>query len=292
MAKKSSKDISIENLEQTLQSLVAFCPSGCIVLNSDGTVSLVNDLASQATDIPTDKLLGVPFADLLVPEFGDYFTAILASDLEEAQTISVRLASGLKPIELRITAIADSTYVMSVRDLMTEHKLSAQAGADLTHDQLTGLPNQYHVLALLNERMNASNPKPLSLVCVWIDELPELTSSHGIKAVEKVIQEVGDRLTQKLRAPDMLGRFDEAGFLALLTSDAKEEELAEIADRLRNEIAFPVNFDKKLVSFTASVALATLGNKKPSVERILALMESSGTRAANDGGNRTDILKF
>ena len=135
-------------------------------------------------------------------------------------------------------------------------------------------------------------PKPQAVLCVWIDELSSLVTSHGQSAVDKIIVEVSERLKLKLRAPDVLGRYDDAGFLVILTSDAPAEELTDIGDRLRSEVAFPVSLDQKLVSFTASVALGSLEKKKPSIEKVLSLLDSSAARAASSGGNRTDVLEF
>jgi len=291
MSDNSKKDSNTNEAQMNSVDFIANLPAGFLVLNAEGTIVQSNEVAIDIMGIPADKLLGAPLAELLLPDFSEDFKSVLDNSVEEITTLPVRLANALKPVELNV-GMHEDFHLVNVRSMASEYKLSAQACSELTHDQLTGLPDQYHTLTQLHAKINSANPKPISLLCIWIDELAGLTTSHGTRAVERVIQEVGDRLQQKLRAPDLLGRFDEAGFLALLTSDAQVEELTEIADRLRSEIAFPVNFDKKLVSFTASVAFASVTDKKPSIERVLALIEASGTRAANNGGNRTDILQF
>ena len=55
-------------------------------------------------------------------------------------------------------------------------------------------------------------------------------------------------------------------------------------------MAFPVELDKDLVSFTASVVVGSITSSKVSIERILALLEAAANRAVNSGGNRTDYL--
>jgi GGDEF domain-containing protein len=76
-----------------------------------------------------------------------------------------------------------------------------------------------------------------------------------------------------------------------LGSEAPPAQLAEIADRLRAEMAFPVEVDNALVSFTASVAVASITSRRPSIERALSQLESVAERAAQ-GGNRTEILEL
>jgi len=88
----------------------------------------------------------------------------------------------------------------------------------------------------------------------------------------------------------MVGRFLDAGFLIMMNSDSSAEQLTEIADRLRGEVAFPVELDSRLVSFTASVAVGSLTAQQPSIERILAVLEAAAHRASQGAGNRIDVL--
>ncbi len=286
----SSKNNVMTNTE--LSQFVELAPMGCVVVDSAGQVTHANDLAVAASGIPTERLVGAPLAELVIPETQKTVTEALASASEELKTVTTRLCAGLRPIELGVRSVSSSQAIVSFRDVTDEFELSAKAGADLTHDQLTGLPDQYFVLSELTQRLSTSKAKPQALLCVWIDELSSLVDTYGQNAVDRITQEVSERLTVKLRAPDLLGRYEEAGFLALLTSDAPAEELTDIADRLRNEIAFPVSLDQKLVSFTASVAIAPIRKKRPSAERVLALLESSANKAANAGGNLTDIVEL
>jgi hypothetical protein len=57
-------------------------------------------------------------------------------------------------------------------------------------------------------------------------------------------------------------------------------------------VAFPVELDKGLVSFTASVVVGSITSPKVSIERVLALLEAAAHRAANSKGNRTDFLSI
>jgi diguanylate cyclase (GGDEF)-like protein len=117
-----------------------------------------------------------------------------------------------------------------------------------------------------------------------------MADTYGKRAVHRVMRETGHRIQERLRGPDVLGRFDEAGFLVMMSSDSTPEQLTDIAERLRAEVAFPVELDRGLVSFTASVVVGSITHQRPSIERVLALLEAAANRAANSGGNRTDFL--
>ena len=203
--------------------------------------------------------------------------------------VRTRLGTSLEPVELSLRHLGDERLIVGLRSTSPEHHYSALAGAELTHDPVTGLANRHHLLALLHHRIIAADRNPLALIGLWIDELPQLAESRGDRAAERVVKEVGQRLQLRLRSPDVLGRFDTAGFLGLLGSDAPPSQLTEIAERLRAEVAFPVEVDNGLASFTASVAVGSITSRRPSIQKALSQLEAAAARAAT-GGNRTEIL--
>ena len=182
--------------------------------------------------------------------------------------------------------------MVGVRSTTEEHRYSAMARAELTHDPLTGLSNRHHLLAQLQDRLNTQSRVPLALIGLWIDELPSMTESRGTRVVDRVVKDVGSRIQARLRGPDIVGRFEPAGFVTILGSDAGTAQLTEIAGRLRDEVAFPVELGTGLVSFTASVAVGTLNGRRPSIERILSRLDDAAIRLGSGPGDRTEVLEF
>ncbi len=270
--------------------LVGLVPGGCLVVSS-GVIEAVNTEVVAITGIPEYRMQGVTLSELLMPEFEPVWRTAMANAGQEVTRLAVRLSGTLLPVELSLRRAPDDCLIVGLRATVAEHHYSALAGAELTHDPVTGLANRYHLLSLFHHRVNAADRSPLALIGLWIDELPQLAASRGDRAVDRVIREVGHRLQNRLRSPDVLGRFDQAGFLGLLGSEAPPAQLTEIADRLRDEVAFPVEVDNALVSFTASVAVASVTSRRPSIERALSQLESVARRAAH-GGNRTEILEL
>lgn len=271
--------------------LLSHAPFGCLIVEGE-VIQQVNTEAVEVTGIPRERLIGVSLGDLLMPEFAPALRSLLDRVGPSTTSARVRLARALAPLELSARALDDDLTVIAVRSLETEHHYSALACGDLTHDQVTGFPNRYHLLSLLDQKIRATPRNPLALIGLWIDELPQLVSSRGERTVERVVREVGQRIHARLRTPDLLGRFDDAGFLGLLGSDAPTAQLTEIAERLRAEVAFPVEFDGDLVSFTASVAVASISKRRPTLEKAMAQLEAAARRAAASGGNRTEILEL
>jgi len=273
--------------------LVRLIPGACLLV-SDGVVEAVNAETVEVTGIPEDRLVGVSLTELLLPELEPAWH----DGVRRAQTgglspsvalVRTRLGATLEPVELSLRHLGDDRLIVGLRGTAAEHHYSALAGAELTHDPVTGLANRHHLLALLHHRITSADRNPLALVGLWIDELPKLAGVRGDRAAERVVREVGQRIQARLRSPDVLGRFDDSGFLALLGSEAPPAQLTEIAERLRGEVAFPVEVDNGLASFTASVAVASITSRRASIHKALSQLEAAAARAAQ-GGNRTEIL--
>lgn len=282
----------MSNKPQNYADVLRYAPGACVLADEVGSVVAANPESVETTGIPLGRLIGVPLADFLVPECQETCRELLATASPSPSVAPVRLARALAPVELSVRRTPDGQLLVGIRSMATEFYYSSLAGAELTHDALTGFSNRYHLLSQLQDRLSGTSRTPLALIGLWVDELPQMTVSRGTRAVDRVVKEVGGRLQARLRSPDVLGRFDQAGFVTLLTSDASVTQLTEIASRLRDEVAFPVEFDGGLVSFTASVAVASLVDRRPSMERVLAQLAAVADRAGGSGGNRTELLEL
>ncbi len=276
---------------EQIAEVLRYAPGACVVLEN-GVIRGANSEAVETTGIPRKRLVGAPLADLVITETQIPLADFLSSSKSEPLTMPVRLASGMMPIELSVRRVSDAVLVVGLRRMELEHQLSAIAGGELTHDQVTGLPNRFHLLEQLHHRLNTQSPQPLAIIALWIDALPELADERGQRVVERVSRQVGERVQARLRGPDLLGRFDDAAFLALLTTDSPPEQLREIAERLRDEIVFPVEFDGSLISFTASVMVGMIGPARPTIEKVQAKLEVVGRLTATGDGNRTEMVSF
>ena len=274
-----------------LADFLSVQPAASLVV-IDGAVTATNQEAIEVLGIPSARLIGAPFVELFVPELAEPVAAALADTLPLLRAFRVRLNRGFIPVEVTVRSLDGHTALVSVRDLTFEHELSAAGNGSLTHDPITSLPNRYHLLERLNSHLTAPNTQPVALLGLWIDDLATLEADRGPRVAQRVIRQVGERIHGRLRGPDLLGRYGDDAFLVVMASGMDADELTTVADRLRNEIAFPVEVEGGLVSFTASVAVGALGRQRPSLERILARLAAASDRASAANTNRTEILSF
>jgi len=275
---------------ERLADILRYSPGGCILVEQ-GEIKGANNEAVDISGIPRKRLVGASLAELAIDEEQPRIGTALVNATDQVSAIRMRLAAGLRPVELSLRRVNQTLILVGIRSVAIEHELSATAGGELTHDQVTGLPNRQHVLEHLQRRLNVPSGQPLALVGLWIDDYDSL-NDQGQRVSDRIMRQVGERVQARLRGPDMLGRFEASGFLVLLTTDAELETLKEIADRLRDEVSFPVEFNGTLVSFTSSVLVGSVSTKRPSMERVLTRLEAMSRMAATGGGNRTDIFSL
>ena len=276
---------------ERLADILRYTPGGCILIDN-GEIKGVNAEATAITGIPRKNLIGTALAEIAVDEHQDDLAGAVEAATDTISFVRMRLASGLQPLELSLRRLNRSLTLIGVRSVAAEHALSAASGGALTHDEVTGLPDRHHILEQLQHRLNLPQIQPLALVAVWIDDLAGLEAEQGERVTQRIMRQVGERIQARLRGPDLLGRLDDSGFLVLLTTDSEIDQLKQIADRLRAEVSFPVDCGGTLVSFTSSVMVGSLSNKRPSLERVLSRLEAVTLKAANGGGNRTELFSL
>ena len=132
-------------------------------------------------------------------------------------------------------------------------------------------------------------PEPLSLLLIGIEDLKEYVDTHGPTAADRVVHTVARTLLGKMRQGEILARYDEDEFIALLLAeDAPADEA--VGERLRNavseaEIYSFASDESPLPSVSISVGVAHLV-AEDTLETIVAVARQALSDAREAGGNR------
>ncbi|MEJ7799864.1 MAG: GGDEF domain-containing protein, partial [Ilumatobacter sp.] len=118
-------------------------------------------------------------------------------------------------------------------------------------DTTTGLATRAQFEAAI-ERYDADEA---TLVVVAVDDFETLVERSTTVVVDRVALELADRMVAECRRGDVVARLD-AGSFAILLSDASRAVGLQIAKRLLDAIARPLDIDGGPEGVTATVALA------------------------------------
>lgn len=154
----------------------------------------------------------------------------------------------------------------------------------VTLDELTGLYNRRHTLALLEQhiKMASRHQKGLCIAMVDLDWFKQINDSFGHLVGDKVLKEFAQVFRQGLRSSDVIGRIGGEEFLLILnysSSDDAYAVLTSLASKL-SHIGQTVGEPK--VDLTISAGLVAL-QPHDTVESIMALADTVLYRAKDSG---------
>lgn len=228
--------------EQLAVAIIEQAADAIWTIDEHGMVTMANQASVELTGISADEQIGMPLR-LHVPN-NDGEATITTPSGETARLLvaSSEFEAGDRPLT---TVIARD---ISER-LRFEEKLAYQAH----HDALTGLPNRFAVL----EALSALGPEdPLAVLFVDLDGFKSVNDTHGHVAGDRVLTEVGRRLSDNVRPGDFVGRLGGDEFVVIMHDIAQDSDATSFGYRLIREIEQPYDDENHLFSLSASIGIA------------------------------------
>jgi diguanylate cyclase (GGDEF)-like protein/PAS domain S-box-containing protein len=149
-------------------------------------------------------------------------------------------------------------YVCVSRDItalkQSEHQLQKLA----FYDSLTSLPNR----ALFNDRLSialASAERQQSLIAVIyldLDRFKYVNDTLGHPAGDRLLVEIGQRISRCIRTADTLARMGGDEFTILLTHLGSEADAVRTAERIVEVVGMPVQLGKETVYVGVSIGIS------------------------------------
>ena len=144
-------------------------------------------------------------------------------------------------------------------------------------DELTGLPNR----SLFFDRMEQFIARAerqgagFSLLMIDLNLFKHINDYHGHATGDRVLEAIGDRLTEIARKTDTVARLGGDEFACLLADTDTEDELDICAMKLHNSICEPIAVDDALVRVGASIGIARFGLDGKDRDTLLARADAA-----------------
>lgn len=145
-------------------------------------------------------------------------------------------------------------------------------------DEFTGLPNRQHLVRVLTTRLQQGIPQ--TVYVVNMRAIRPIALAFGVHTAETVLLRAAERLSSRLREPDLLFRADGSFLSVLCNGEANAEFMAEA---LAASLARPVEVDgvPLMLDATIGVARTSTADNPPD----LALRRAAlATEDAQEGG--------
>ena len=284
-----------------LERAVESSMNGIIIADAqapDLPVLYVNPAFEELTGYPADEVLGRNCRFLQGGENNQPELEILRRALREGTDCNVILRNFSRGGDLFwnhlfISPVRDEagvvTHFVGIQNDLTERRqVEAELAYAANHDAVTGLP-RYPILETALAGLLDQDDAVVSLLFIDLDRFHTVNETMGHVIGDEALRILADRMREVLGGPGYLSRFAGDEFVALVPGEPRDRVL-EVARRLREAVAQPIEGDGWSLFLTASIGIARSPEHGDSGTDLLRRAEAAMTRAKRQG--RDEACEF
>jgi diguanylate cyclase (GGDEF)-like protein len=154
------------------------------------------------------------------------------------------------------------------------------------HDSLTSMPNRmlFHQRLLAEIDDARQTDGRMAVMLMDLDHFKEVNDTLGHHFGDKLLQEIGPRLSGVLRDNDLMARLGGDEFGIVLPDLPTEEVALRIADRVREELEQPVAVEGLALDVSGSIGIAMFPMHAEDAETLLRRADVAMYVAKENGG--------
>ncbi len=173
-------------------------------------------------------------------------------------------------------------------DLQKRKRLCKSLEEIATTDHLTKINNKYKIKLVLKEQMAIAKRynRYLSIIRFSIDNFNDLRLKYGEDACNEVIQDIVELVTNDIRFSDVLGRWDDNGFIVVLPETSLIHAVM-LAEKLRQKVE--IYQFTKIEKLTASFGVSVM-NDNDELETFAARAQTALNKARDVGDNKIEVI--
>jgi diguanylate cyclase (GGDEF)-like protein/PAS domain S-box-containing protein len=155
----------------------------------------------------------------------------------------------------------------------TEDKIKHMA----SHDLLTGLPNRILFMDRLEQALARCrrNESMAAVMFIDLDNFKPVNDAGGHTLGDRVLKDVGERLSSCMRETDTVARFGGDEFVALMTDIENTDAPSRIAEKINAALSEPVNLGSKEVILGASIGIALYPDHAHTSDVLISLADKA-----------------
>lgn len=253
---------------QDASSAFVNAPIGMAVVTPVGVITSCNSALTAMLGSTADRLLGGTFFDVTHPEdIADAYQKCLWMQAGGIRLLRhecrfLRSDGDVLWVMVSTSRVPDvpghpAHLIMHVEDISDRKALEAELNRRALHDPLTGLANRALLLDRITHALAHSSRSltPTCLLFLDLNGFKAVNDTYGHSVGDRVLQQLGDRVTDLLRPQDTAARLGGDEFV-VLCQDTSLEQAEGIAGRLRAAAAQPFGLDPHTVTLSAAIGIA------------------------------------
>jgi diguanylate cyclase (GGDEF)-like protein/PAS domain S-box-containing protein len=305
---KQEIENKLEKKHQQLTAIINSMGSAVIVTDTNGCVQIMNPVAEELTGWKQNEAIGKDLTEVfsLIDNETKESIENLAKQAIKADTIlSLPENCTLIAKDGRQIAIGDNIApmrdndgkitgaVLLCQDITKRKDKEAKLRRNAFYDGLTALPNRILFTDRLRqalERSKRRNDFHFAVLFLDLDGFKAINDRFGHQMGDNFLVAIARRLELCLRSGDTVARFGGDEFAILLEETKDVSDATNIAKRIHESLAFPLNFNGHDIICTASIGIALSGSKHNEPESLLRDADIAMYRAKQQGKARYSIF--
>jgi diguanylate cyclase (GGDEF)-like protein len=242
-------------------------PHGLCMFGADGGLAVMNHRFSEMMNLSDDLIdRGASAAEIVEAcvSSGAISTAsgkMIVSEIESSQATDLATAAPgakVRSFSWTFQPMAGGGTVVLVEDI-TERKIAEARISHLArYDELTALPNRLNFRDEIERLLviSSSAERLSALLFVDLDQFKQVNDTLGHPCGDQLLCAVADRLRAMLRPEDFVARFGGDEFVVFQQNVKSNDEAANLARRIVDNLSERYKIDNHLVEIGASVGIA------------------------------------
>jgi len=289
---------AVEEDRQRYRQLFERSPDGLLLVDEAGHILEANPVAAAMFGWSTDELTAKAVEALLPHGLRADHVRARVRFMDAPQTREMGRAGSLSalrrdgstfPIEVALAPqnfAGTRTTLCIVRDVTERRQLEQALMRQALHDPLTDLPNRRHFRESITKALAHAERHggTLAVLFIDLDHFKHVNDTLGHSHGDELLRQVAHRLSQTLRAGDLLARMGGDEF-ALLLINAKVEDAAAVAGKVLRGLEQRFLHAGQTMKVGASVGITMFPADGRQVEELLSNADLAMYRAKGRGRN-------
>jgi diguanylate cyclase (GGDEF)-like protein/PAS domain S-box-containing protein len=299
---------STEKERTRLGSILKSVGEGVYGVNCDGSISFVNPACRRILGYEQEeRLIGRKALELFhyadmegnpVNERNCVLQEVYAAgeSIQAWETVFWHKSGTPIPVECTVFPLTiegkREGSVVAFRDVSERKVLEEELRWQATHDVLTKLYNRRYFEEQLGQEVDRlKRSKEVSaLLYIDLDRFKYINDTAGHTAGDRLLVEIAQQMTARLRKSDLLSRLGGDEF-AIILRNVNKNDVQQVADEYREMLDhYMFVHNDKQYKVNGSIGIALIDRESESEDDILANADIACHVAKNEGRNRTHLF--
>ncbi|MAA74204.1 MAG: hypothetical protein CMN28_05810 [Salinisphaeraceae bacterium] len=287
-----------EQRARLLATAVEQNPAGVAIMDKSGTITYVNERATELIGKSSGELVGRDWRTLRTREVSSRQTSKLRQVLAEGESWgsefrmmredgqSVWLRARLSPI-----AGGDGRhehYLYTIEDISDTKQYQQSLDHQRHYDGLTGLPNRALVekrIDSLNDELQASGRRPAAVLLLDLDDFKKINELTDHRVGDELLVEAARRISGCVRASETVARTGGDEFLIVLSRFDEIGYVEQVAQRILHDLRQRFEIAGREYFISGSVGIAMSPSDGLTSRELVRKAETAMYQAKSAGRN-------